>query len=189
MKRDSSLPISCSAMKTSSLAKNDVRGSDNASAMSRTSIGCFLVGVQGSPSAAVAPLLTTNIAVSTRTETTEFRLRFMLRHYFDARNPGRETGNQELLPRRNRRIIPIPSPVNYVQNAKKCPADCRSGAVSDHPMARSPDHPMTLKALPFAKSSRKRYNFLSPAFSRQPEGIPVVSSDRRPDSAKAISSS
>src|SRR6201981_1233781 len=89
MKRDSSLPISCSAIKTSSLAKNDVRGSVNASAMRRTWIGCFLLGVQGSPSAAGAPLLTTRIAASRKTETTELQLPFIFRHYFDARNPGR----------------------------------------------------------------------------------------------------
>ena len=36
----------------------------------------------------------------------------------------------------------------------------------------------TVKGFRVAKSSRKRYNFNSPAYSRQPEGT-VVSSDRR----------
>jgi hypothetical protein len=49
----------------------------------------------------------TNIAKKTK-----MRLRIMLRHYFDARTLGGETGNQELPLRRNRSIINTSRVVN-----------------------------------------------------------------------------
>jgi hypothetical protein len=51
-----------------------------------------------------------------------------------------------------------------------------------------PSRPFAVKGFKVAKSIQKGYNFPSPAFSRQPEET-VVSSNRRSDSATAISSS
>src|SRR5260370_12412493 len=87
------LPNSGSAMRLSSWAKKDARGYPSASATSGTSIGSLRSAGQDSPSAAGIPLTAINItAIKTKTN---IRNRFILRHYFDARNPGRETGNQE----------------------------------------------------------------------------------------------
>src|SRR5579864_2309838 len=59
MKRDSSFPSSCSAMKTSSLAKKEDRGYITASAINRTSIGSFRDDQCSCPSAAGVPLMNT----------------------------------------------------------------------------------------------------------------------------------
>src|SRR5579864_560870 len=70
MKRDSSFANCCSAMKTSSLAKNDDRGYSTASAMRRTSMGCFLEDQWSCPSATGVPLpMIKNAAVKTRNGT------------------------------------------------------------------------------------------------------------------------